>query len=176
MRQPVRQIIYAVTQRKGNLVYVIQINGLIRICGWNEKLCCRKELFFQNFHLILLLEVLNSNVIENITSCVNIKKRNFRQTILDNLHQLRDTDPKKYWKLIKSLKEESDSTHSVEPEQWFQYFTELNQQPSSIESKLNYINSKVKDMENMKINCEFDFLISSKEISDGISTLKSGKG
>ena len=105
------------------------------------------------------------------------KKRNFRQTILDSLDQLRDTDPKKYWKLIKSLKEdsESDSTNSVEPEQWFQYFTELNQKPSSIESKLNYINSKVKDMENMKHFCELDFLISSKEISDGISKLKSDK-
>ena len=82
------------------------------------------------------------------------KKRNFRQTILDSRDQLRDTDPKKYWKLIESLKEdsESDSTNSVEPEQWFQYFTELNQQPSSIESKLNYINSKVKDMENMENN------------------------
>ena len=53
--------------------------------------------------------MLNSNVIENITSCVNIKKRNFRQTILDSLDQLRDTDPKKYWKLIKSLKEDSES-------------------------------------------------------------------
>jgi hypothetical protein len=31
-------------------------------------------------------------------------------------------------------------------------------------------------LENMKINCELDFLISSKEISDGISKLKRGKG
>lgn len=94
------------------------------------------------------------------------KKRNFRQTILDSLDQLRYTDPKKYWKLIKSVKEdsESDSTNSVAPEQWFQYFTKLNKKPSFIESKLNYmyINSKVKDMENMKTICKLYFLISSK--------------
>lgn len=108
--------------------------------------------------VILTVKLTNKNVQLN-------QRNQYRDT---------DTDPKQYWKLIKSLKEdsESDSTNSVEPEQWFQYFTELNQKPSSIESKLNYINSKVIDMENMKIFCELNFLISSKEISDGISKLK----
>ena len=122
--------------------------------------------------------MLNSNVIENITSCVNIKKRNFRQTILDSLDQLRDTDPKKYWKLIKSLKEDSESD-SIQI-QWslntgFSTLLNLTNNLLLLSPNLIILIQRLKTWKTWKTICELDFLISSKEISDGISKLKSGK-
>jgi ribosomal protein L20 len=34
------------------------------------------------------------------------KKRQFKQKVLDSLDELREDNPKEYWKLINSLKEE----------------------------------------------------------------------
>ena len=36
------------------------------------------------------------------------KKRHFKQTILDDLDRLRDSDPKQYWKLLNSLKDSNN--------------------------------------------------------------------
>jgi hypothetical protein len=56
------------------------------------------------------------------------KKRHFKQTILDDLDRLRDSDPKQYWKLINSLKDSNndDKTNLVEPDSWYTYFSNLN--------------------------------------------------
>ncbi|VDI41162.1 Hypothetical predicted protein [Mytilus galloprovincialis] len=52
------------------------------------------------------------------------KMRTFKQSILNSLDNLRDSDPKQYWKLINSLKESTDDSKgkSVEPEVWFNHF------------------------------------------------------
>ena len=56
------------------------------------------------------------------------KKRHFKQTILDDLDRLRDSDPKQYWKLNNSLKysNNNEKTNLIEPHSWFTYFSNLN--------------------------------------------------
>ena len=105
------------------------------------------------------------------------KKRHFKQNILDQLDLLRDSDPKKYWKLINSLKESKDknNTGTIETEEWHTYFSDLNKLADSNINRIQEINSAVENMEKIKHFCELDYRISIKEITDSISNLKNGK-
>ncbi|CAG2247210.1 unnamed protein product [Mytilus edulis] len=105
------------------------------------------------------------------------KMRTFKQSILNSLDNLRDSDPKQYWKLINSLKESTDDSKgkSVEPEVWFNHFSDLNKSPSISETRIKEINSKIENMEKNKTFCELDYRFSTKEIFESISKLKSGK-
>ncbi|CAC5409288.1 unnamed protein product [Mytilus coruscus] len=105
------------------------------------------------------------------------KKRHFKQQVLDQLDQLRDHDPKKYWKLINSLKErKNDNTlDSAKPEEWHEYFSELNK-PSNLHSnRIHEIRSEVEKLEKVKQFCELDFRISNTEIANSVRKLKNGK-
>lgn len=111
------------------------------------------------------------------TKLRKFKKRHFKQQILDQLDQLRDADPKKYWKLINSLKEskKNDSQKSVEPVEWQEYFSDLNKISDLHKNRIQEIMSEVEKMEKNKQFCSLDFRISFKEVSECVAKLKNGK-
>ena len=72
------------------------------------------------------------NVIVNIIYKVRKhKKRQFKQKVLDSLDELREDNPKEYWKLINSLKEEEKEgpENTIELDKWYTYFRSLNKIP-----------------------------------------------
>ena len=49
---------------------------------------------------------------------------------MDSLDKFKDTDPKKYWKLVSSLTEQSDDkSKSVQTEDWQDFFSNMNRTP-----------------------------------------------
>ena len=102
------------------------------------------------------------------------KKRQFKQKVLDSLDELREDNPKEYWKLINSLKEEEkeDPESTIELDKWYTYFRSLNKIPEKYKTRIEEINKIVK---NSPTFCELDYKITSSEIIKAISKLKSGK-
>ena len=104
------------------------------------------------------------------------KKRHFKQTILDDLDRLRDSDPKQYWKLINSLKDSNndDKTNLVEPDSWYTYFSNLNTVNESYHQRVKDIEETLIKMEELKEFNLLDYTITSKEIVDAMHHLKNG--
>ena len=118
------------------------------------------------------------NVIVNIIYKVRKhKKRQFKQKVLDSLDELREDNPKEYWKLINSLKEEEKEgpESTIELDKWYTYFRSLNKIPEKYKTRIEEINKIVKNMENSPTFCELEYKITSSEIMKAISKLKSGK-
>ena len=87
------------------------------------------------------------NVIVNIISYVNThKKRQFKQKVLDSLDELREDNPKEYWKLINSLKEEEKEgpKSTIELDKWYTSFRSLNKIPEKYKTRIEEINKIVK--------------------------------
>lgn len=105
------------------------------------------------------------------------KKRHFKQSIIDDLDRLRDSDPKQYWKLINSLKDSNndDKTNLVEPDSWYTYFSNLNTVNESYHQRVKDIEETLIKMEELKEFNLLDYKITSKEIVDAIHHLKNGK-
>ena len=93
---------------------------------------------------------------------------------MDSLDELREDNPKEYWKLINSLKEEEkeDPESTIELDKWYTYFRSLNKIPEKYKTRIEEINKIVK---NSPTFCELDYKITSSEIIKAISKLKSGK-
>ena len=106
-----------------------------------------------------------------------LRKRQFKQNILDQLDEMRDNDPKKYWNLIRSLENEEDLNHNSIPEdKWHSYFKQLNAIPDNFKEQIDNINQKINALEeNSASFSELDFRISEKEISEAIDKLKKNK-
>ena len=107
------------------------------------------------------------------------KKRNdFKQLILDKLDDLQSDNPKEYWSLVNSLRNDTREKpeNSIDGQTWFHYFSKLSSIPNNIKDKLIIIENKIKSFEG-KISsfCDLDFEISTTELSKAISKLKSGK-
>ena len=105
------------------------------------------------------------------------KKRHFKQSVLDGLDILRDSDPKKYWKLINSLKESSgdNKTDLVEPDSWYSYFSNLNNIHGSNNQRISELENILNNIEKLKEFSPLDYRITTKEITDAIQHLKNGK-
>ena len=70
----------------------------------------------QNIEKATLQSALRHNFLKHCKQCKKLikKKRNlFSKEIFDKLSTLRDSDPKQYWKLLKSLKHE-ESNNKIE--------------------------------------------------------------
>lgn len=63
----------------------------------------------------------------------NIKKQEFRQSIIDKLDQLNETNPKEYLNLVKSLRETDSNKinieNAIDGDTWSNYFTTLSKTP-----------------------------------------------
>ena len=77
------------------------------------------------------------------------KRREFKQTILDRIENLDTDNPKEYWSLVNQLRNEhSDKPESsIDGETWYTYFSELTSLKSTMHSKLNKIEEKLKLLE-----------------------------
>ncbi|CAC5360537.1 unnamed protein product [Mytilus coruscus] len=74
------------------------------------------------------------------------KKREFKQKILDSLDGLREDNPKEYWNLIKSLKDDKKEgpEKTVNTNVWYTYFKSLNKIPDKYKSRINQIDNNQK--------------------------------
>lgn len=106
------------------------------------------------------------------------KKREFKQSILDKLDNLQSENPKEYWSLVNSLRNESRDKpeDSVDGKTWFDYFSKLSSIPCNLEERIRNIENRVKILENNTSSfCPLDFEISMAELLKAIKKLKQGK-
>ncbi|CAG2248303.1 unnamed protein product [Mytilus edulis] len=93
----------------------------------------------------------------------------------DQLDNLREENPKSYWTLLESLKnsdKKTEKSSNITSTEWAEYFKDLNKKP--VTPSPNIIEF-LRNLENAKVFTELDILITDKEISDAIHTLKNKK-
>ncbi len=80
------------------------------------------------------------------------KARTFKACILSKLDDLQTDNPKSYWHLINSLKEDdqNDKVKSVDASDWYEYFKDLNTIPNSCKNRLKQLDSQLNGMHNSK--------------------------
>ncbi|MEW8548121.1 MAG: endonuclease/exonuclease/phosphatase family protein, partial [Candidatus Thiodiazotropha sp.] len=106
------------------------------------------------------------------------KKKHLKQTILNKLDALEKEDPKSYWRLVNSLKDEESSTpeSSINSETWSDYFSNLNSLDPKHLERSNAIKNMVQHLEQKnRTFSEIDVKITEREIIDAISSLKMNK-
>ena len=103
------------------------------------------------------------------------KRRQFKQNLLNKLDDLKENNPKGYWKLLESLKEIKDDAVNIDMEEWRGYFMDLSSRDSMLDKRRILIESKLKELEDVKCFNELNFRISEKELLNGIKKLKNNK-
>ena len=105
------------------------------------------------------------------------KKKHFKQSTLNKLGSLEKEDPKAYWNLVNSLKEEQKLSpeSSINSNTWIDYFASLNSVNLHHVERVNALNEMVKNLENNKTFSELDSRITVEEIKIAISSLKTNK-
>ena len=97
---------------------------------------------------------------------------------MDSLDEIREDNPKEYWKLINSLKEEEKEGPEsiIELDKWYtyMYFRSLNKIPEKYKTRIEEINKIVKNMENSPTFYELDYKITSSEINESNKQVKIG--
>jgi exonuclease III len=104
------------------------------------------------------------------------KKNTFRNKIIDKLDNLRDTQPRAFWKLFNDLKEGPNCklTTSITPTDWQNHFKKvMNSCPFNSEEDSNFMNY-INDNKN-KIFNDLNFKITPEEIQKAILKLKPKK-
>lgn len=106
------------------------------------------------------------------------KKKEFRQSVLDRLDALESENPKEYWSLLNSLKDEKKANKEtdIEGEVWYKYFSDLSSISPSFDNKVKAMKEKIQILET-EPSCfnQLDFKISSTELQKALKQLKSGK-
>jgi hypothetical protein len=135
----------------------------------------------------LLLKAPNDNVARGLffstkkryKVLIKRKKRDFQSTILNNIEELHDKYPARYWKMIEDLRgiqSGSSSTEAIAPSKWFKYFKNLfATTPTSNPIFDNHILQEISTMENLKVFNELNFRIETKEVNKILKNLKSRK-
>ncbi|CAC5421077.1 unnamed protein product [Mytilus coruscus] len=107
------------------------------------------------------------------------KIESYKNDIIKKLESLHNNNPKQYWDLVNSLKENEKSTPSVEPDKFYEHFKNLNSLNPKYEciySFILYLLISIKTLQTvltklvnecMPFN-EMDFKISEKEITSTI--------
>lgn len=105
---------------------------------------------------------------------VKYKKKNFTKLVMSQLDDLETKDPKAYWKLVNSLKNEDSQSDgpekSVETEQWHDYFQTLNTVNDKFTERIKTI-EEVLAAQNTRTFTLLDSVIKDKEILLSVSTL-----
>ena len=108
---------------------------------------------------------------------VKYKKKSFTQTVISQLDDLETKDPKTYWKLVNSLKEDSQSDSpekSIESDTWYNYFENLNTVNEKYTERTNLLDENLKKTNNTFFNL-LDSTIKEKEIQVSASKLNNNK-
>ncbi|MCG8046148.1 MAG: reverse transcriptase domain-containing protein [Candidatus Thiodiazotropha endolucinida] len=103
------------------------------------------------------------------------KRRQYRQEILNKLDSMLENNPSAYWKLLDELKDDNKNHNkgeAISSSDWLKHFSSLNDQTitpnTDFKDKLEYL-------EKEKVFNELDYLLSEKEILNGIKELKNKK-
>lgn len=110
--------------------------------------------------------------------CRKQTKRQYKQTILQELQTLHDTNPKSYWKLISNLRDEdscSDTNNNISLDSWLKHFQSLNSLENKFSNRDQFLQDCVKNLEKEKVFNELDNSITQQEILAAISKLKNNK-
>lgn len=101
------------------------------------------------------------------------KARKYKSKIMNQLNELRTSDPSHYWNLLTRLKENftDEKASKISLLEWESYFKKLN--ISSFNSPV--LETKLRKMESDKYFCETDFKIKDAEIIKCIKHLKNKK-
>ncbi|MES9993748.1 MAG: reverse transcriptase family protein [Candidatus Thiodiazotropha sp.] len=114
---------------------------------------------------------------KELKKTVKLKKKIFKQNILDQLNDVSERNPKEYWRLVRDLKElenQSSKTNSpISPEEWIRHFSELlcskNRENSSEMEKV------INEMSSNAYFTNLDYRITKKEIYAAVKNLNNGK-
>ena len=100
--------------------------------------------------------------------------KNFKKSILSQLDNLNNNNPKAYWKLIESLKDKDSLPLSKND--FFNHFKSLNAPQEEFKQQLLNLEQKLllKEKESLNFN-ELDFNISEDEVLSAIKKLKRNK-
>ena len=104
------------------------------------------------------------------------RKRQYKNSIIHELENLHENNPKQYWKLINDLKNNNneDVQNNITSSEWLNHFKDLNSVNPIFNDRLKDLEDKLKKAE--KANCfnELDFHITDAEISSAINKWADG--
>lgn len=106
------------------------------------------------------------------------KKREFKSLILKRLENLESENPKDYWNLVNTLRNESNekNENSIDGEIWYKYFSKLGSISTDKHNNLQNIEEKLRNLEqNTPSFTLLDNKITDLELMKAFSQLKSGK-
>lgn len=106
-----------------------------------------------------------------------LKKRQFREGILNQIENLESNNPKEYWELVKKLKdaEYNNPAENISAEIWSEHFKKLNQLEHTFTPREQIINDLVVNMEHDLNKSELDHPVTVSEVTRAISKLKNNK-
>ena len=107
------------------------------------------------------------------------KYRQYKQSLLQQIESLFDSNPKAYWKLINDLKdvnvENNNANYPVTPSSWLSHFKKLTEPKTEFNNRIKQLKEKLSELEKIKCFNELDRNISCSEISSAISKIKNNK-
>ncbi|CAG2213631.1 unnamed protein product [Mytilus edulis] len=140
-----------------------------------KKQLCDKEKLFKKYNKDPYIRSSFFALLKKYRKARKTKYREFRADLIDQLDNLREENPKSYWTLLESLKnsdKKTEKSSNITSTEWAEYFKDLNKKP--VTPSPNIIEF-LRNLENAKVFTELDILITDKEISDAIHTLKNKK-
>ncbi|CAG2216646.1 unnamed protein product [Mytilus edulis] len=140
-----------------------------------KKQLCDKEKLFKKYNKDPYIRSSFFALLKKYRKARKTKYREFRADLIDQLDNLREENPKSYWTLLESLKnfrQKTEKSSNITSTEWAEYFKDLNKKP--VTPSPNIIEF-LRNLENAKVFTELDILITDKEISDAIHTLKNKK-
>ena len=110
---------------------------------------------------------------------LKFKRKNYTKSIFSKLDDLESNDPKAYWSLVNSLKNEQENHNGPElaigPNTWYEHFRNLNSVKSKFDERLDQLNQVLKNDKQTKTFTLMDAIIKDEEIKNSISKLKNNK-
>ena len=110
---------------------------------------------------------------------VKYKKKHYTKNILGKLDELECNDPKSYWNLVNSLKNETENTSrpetSIDADTWFEYFQKLNSVKTNFHDRLESLNQFLTSSDQTRTFNLLDTIIKEKESINCVSKLKNNK-
>ena len=110
---------------------------------------------------------------------VKYKKKHYTKTLFAKLDDLESNDPKTYWNLVNSLKNENENSNSpemgIDSTIWYEYFKKLNSVKNKFENRLGALNEIITNTDEIRTFTPLDAVIKDKEILNCISKLKNNK-
>ena len=107
-----------------------------------------------------------------------LKKQKFKEDILQKIVELKDRDPKAYWKLVNELRSSEssvqDNSVNISTGEWVEYYQQLLYEPG-VPAWDKAISDRLEELEKEKCFAELDYQIKDSEIIKAIKKLKNGK-